>query len=306
MQLKVTFESHLSDLAQLDPAEIYARKHVLSLRHDFESGKWRRDRFVDLVFDDLCLTALSARERDAMISRGTYYTMIREAASRLRLIDKKQASEGSELAEIVLYGIMKDHYGALPVVPKIFYKQNRNDNAKGSDSVHLVIDSEDQFSVWLGEAKFFNTADVGRFGEIVSSVIDGLQPEKLRKEYSIISGLDDLDNLLPNESVAAEIRHFLNESRSLDELKKRLHVPILLLHECKLTSECGIESAKYVEDLTDSHKAIAIKYLKKQAEKSCSVFGYTDITFHFILLPVDDKSKITQDFTERAKSMRSF
>ena len=59
------------------------------------------------------------------------------------MFDKKNIktdTEGSELAEILLYGIMHHHYKALPVVPKIFNKQNSNDNAKGADSVHIVLE----------------------------------------------------------------------------------------------------------------------------------------------------------------------
>ena len=50
---------------------------------------------------------------------------------------------------------MKNHYKALSAIPKIFYKQNDNDNAKGSDSVHIVIDPNGGFQLWLGEAKFY-------------------------------------------------------------------------------------------------------------------------------------------------------
>ena len=49
---------------------------------------------------------------------------------------------------------MKHHYGALSAVPKIFYKQNVQDNAKGADSVHIVLNNND-FSIWFGEAKFY-------------------------------------------------------------------------------------------------------------------------------------------------------
>ncbi|CAH8239063.1 hypothetical protein VAEKB19_520003 [Vibrio aestuarianus] len=98
------------------------------------------------------------------------------------MVDKdktKDISKGSELAEILLYGIMKHHYGALPVVPKIFYKQNAQDNAKGADSVHLVIKDND-FTVWFGEAKFYNKIEDARLASIVSSVANSLDTKKLK------------------------------------------------------------------------------------------------------------------------------
>jgi hypothetical protein len=82
---------------------------------------------------------------------------------------------------------MKDYYTALSVVPKIFYKQNVNDNAKGADSVHIVIDNNEQdFSLWFGEAKFYQNID-GAINSAINSV-DGFlrNDEQIRKENSII------------------------------------------------------------------------------------------------------------------------
>ena len=65
---------------------------------------------------------------------------------------------------------MKNHYKALSAIPKIFYKQNDNDNAKGSDSVHIVIDPNGGFQLWLGEAKFYNSLEDARLHEPINSV----------------------------------------------------------------------------------------------------------------------------------------
>ena len=81
---------------------------------------------------------------------------------------------------------MKHHYNAIPVVPKIFYKQNVQDNAKGADSVHIVVDDKDDFTIWFGEAKFYNSIEDARLYEIISSVEASLNTDKLKKENSII------------------------------------------------------------------------------------------------------------------------
>ena len=73
-------------------------------------------------------------------------TAIPDAFKNLRLVDRDNG-QGSVIAEIVLYGIMRYHYEALPVVPKIFYKQNANDNAKGADSVHIILDDKGNFTL---------------------------------------------------------------------------------------------------------------------------------------------------------------
>ena len=63
-------------------------------------------------------TALSAQEREKLIDND--YGRLIEAAKHLRLVDKEQNGKGSEIAEIILYGIMKNHYKALSAIPKIF------------------------------------------------------------------------------------------------------------------------------------------------------------------------------------------
>ena len=126
-------------------------KNLLVYLNDFESGKWRYSYFMDFIFDNLCETALSEDERSKLVDQG--FSSLRKAAKNLRI--STDSGEGSELAEILLYGVMKHHYKALPVVPKIYYKQNSQDNAKGADSVHIVLDENNQFSLWYGESKFY-------------------------------------------------------------------------------------------------------------------------------------------------------
>lgn len=61
---------------------------------------------------------MSAQEREKLIDND--YGRLIEAAKHLRLVDKEQNGKGSEIAEIILYGIMKNHYKALSAIPKIF------------------------------------------------------------------------------------------------------------------------------------------------------------------------------------------
>ncbi len=159
------------------------KKNILSLVNDFENGNWRYDKFQNYIWDNIAETALSKSERDALINNPN--TILTDSAKKLRISD--DSGKGSELCEILLYGIMKDYYTALSVVPKIFYKQNVNDNAKGADSVHIVIDNNEQdFSLWFGEAKFYQNID-GAINSAINSV-DGFlrNDEQIRKENSII------------------------------------------------------------------------------------------------------------------------
>lgn len=200
---------------------------------------------------------------------------------------------------------MKHHYKALPVVPKIYYKQNSNDFAKGADSVHIVLEGTDNFSFWLGEAKFYNNLENSRLDKVVASVHDTLTSDKIKKENSIILGIRDLDELEIPNPLLDEIKKFLDKDKSLDELKPHLHVPILLLHECKITSKTKFKSEEYLNSIKEQYADRATSYFKKQI-KECykDIFMYSEICFHLMLIPVPDKDEIVKMFVDRARMFR--
>lgn len=82
-----------------------------------------------------------------------------------------------------------------------FYKQNPKDNAKGADSVHIVLDDDGDFSLWLGEAKFYNDIADERLYEPIKSVFDTISTDKIKKENAIITSIKDLEYVIANPNV---------------------------------------------------------------------------------------------------------
>lgn len=280
--------------AAIAPAD---NKSILSIANDFEDQAWRLEKFENFIWDNIALTALSAKEREKLTGKSR--SMLREAAKNLRLTDKeKDISQGSELAEIVLYGIMHHHYQALAVVPKIFYKQNAQDNAKGADSVHIVLEGNDDFSLWFGEAKFYNSIEDARLSAVVESVENSLNTKKLNKENSIITNTSDIDRLIENKDVAEKIKLALSPDNSMDNIRPMLHIPILLLHECRITAQSKEMDDDYRLKIREHHLDRANAYFRKQIEVLADkVAKYSSIKFHLILLPVPDKKQLIERFT---------
>jgi len=275
-------------------------KSVLSLLNDFQEGKWRHSKFHKFIWDNIAETSLSYTERQSLVSDS--HSKLVEAAQSLRLTDSpKDIGKGSELAEIVLYGIMKHHFKALPVVPKIFYKQNSQDNAKGADSVHIVIDNDNQFTIWFGEAKFFNSIDDARLGDIVTSVGNSLNTDKLKRENAIIANVNDLDLLINDPILSQEIKNAISNRESIDSIKPKLHIPILILHQCDITAEQTQISEEYRRLLTEFHIDRATAYYKKHLSALLNIHLYKSITFHLILFPVPSKNKIIDRFLANVK-----
>jgi hypothetical protein len=273
-----------------------SNKFILSLINDYEDGEWRYTKFQNFIWDNIAETALSIKERNSLVNQS--HSLLTAAAQNLRLTDKeKDISKGSELAEIVLYGIMRNHYSALPVVPKIFYKQNSQDNAKGADSVHIVLTEEGGFTLWFGEAKFYNSIEDVRLTPIIESVENSLKTDKLKKENSIVTNVSDIEELIAEDTLRVNIINALSPKASIDILKPKINVPILLLHECEITNSNSSINENYLQALSAHHVDRARAYFKKQIDKiSDSIVQYSDITFHLVLFPVPNKDNIVEQF----------
>ena len=295
-------------LAGLDPnsktPDFDKNDFILSVINGFEDGGWRNNEFKKFIMDNIAQTGLSAEDRDNLYSESPY-TLITESIKNLRLIDRDNG-KGSEIAEIILYGIMRFHYKALPVVPKIFYKQNPNDNAKGADSVHIVLDNNGDFTLWLGEAKFYNDIADERLYEPIKSVFETIGTEKIKKDNSIITSIKDLEYVIDDPVVRKKVQQVLRRDTPIDEIKKRLHIPILLLHECDKTQKASALTDEYIEEIKAFHLERAVRYFMSQNNKQSkeNVFGYENIQFHLILFPVPDKNKIVNWFVNRAKQIK--
>jgi len=296
MEFEILINDHYLNAAK-GSALAAENNSILSLVNDFEDGKWRREKFENFVWDNIALTALSELERQKLAGKSA--STLRAAAKNLRLTDKADdKGKGSELAEIVLYGIMHHHYKALPVVPKIFYKQNTQDNAKGADSVHIVLDSNNGFSLWFGEAKFYNSIENSRLASVVESVGNSLLTEKLKKENSIITNMAEVDRLVENRDLAEKIKEALSPDGSMDNLKPVLNIPILLLHQCAITRECKEMTDEYRGKIRAYHLDRAAAYIRRQIDTlKDKVTKYSCIKFHIILLPVPDRAELIDRFS---------
>src|SRR5262245_50837674 len=137
MDLDLLFDEKLSSICDISQILGGENKSTVVFVNSFQDKLWRKENFLDFIWNNIAETALSSTEREALVDK--HKSVLSAAAKKLRLTDAaKDPGRGSEIAEILLYAVMKHHYHALSVVPKIFYKQNVNDYAKGADSVHIV------------------------------------------------------------------------------------------------------------------------------------------------------------------------
>lgn len=126
---------------------------------------------------------------------------------------------------------------------------------------------------------------------------ESLKLEKLKKENSVICNVSDLVDVIDDPDILGKIRALLSHDASIDLLKPRLCIPILLLHECELTSAATQWSEDYEGSIVEHHRERALSYFRKQVEKiGDSISMYKEITFHVILFPVPNKERIVSGF----------
>lgn len=295
----ILIDSSLYDLTQ--DSSIGKNNNLLSEINNFESGEWRYSRFHEYIMNNIFLTTLSYEERQKIPNDS--FTCFKKACQNLRILESDDNGKGSEIAEILLYAIMKDHFNALPAIPKIFYKENVNDYAKGADGVHIVLDEND-FSLWYGEAKFYKNFGTTEFDTIAKSVLNSLNPKKVRKENELLTNLNDLRNILKDNPQKEKILNFLSDDTSLDDIKKKLHIPIMILYECPITTRTIEMSDEYKRSIIEDQINKSKKYFLKQNEICSKVFKYESVTFHLILFPVPNKTEIADKIWKTAKEFR--
>ena len=276
-----------------------ANHAMLSLVNDFESNQWRNNKFKNFIINNLKEIVLSKKERDALI--GKEGDILERAISKMH-IDKK----GGEIGEIFLYGIMKHYYDALPIVPKIFYKQNSNDNAKGADSVHITLE-EDAYHIWLGESKIYDDISCA-INAAINSVHELLATDKLKKEKSLITSCKDIEDYLNDfddskKSLMVELKKILNDRISLDEMKKILHIPISIIYECKKTKQ---QLANSPVCFSDGYKKSIIEFHEDKCNKLSQniINKFKDISliefikFHIIIFPIPNKKELVMQINK--------
>jgi hypothetical protein len=60
-----------------------------------------------------------------------------------------------EVGELLLHIVLRQFFGAVPAISKVWFKDAANDTVKGFDAVHVVA-SESLLELWLGEVKFYS------------------------------------------------------------------------------------------------------------------------------------------------------
>jgi Cap4 SAVED domain len=218
------------------------------------------------------------------VQPGNMAQLMREAAQKV--YQSRKFRGRGEFGELFLHIAIRQVFGSLPAISKIYYKSSPNDPVKGFDAVHVVGPPE-KMELWLGEAKFYDD-----FYRAVRDVVDELknhtQTNYLRNEFVLIRGKID-----PSWPHAPELEALLSKNKSLDQVFMRACIPVLLTYDSdclKTYSACDTKYTQAFEKEVREHHL----HFKKQNLPS-------KITIHLILLPLNTKRALLKLLDQKLK-----
>ncbi len=209
---------------------------------------------------------------------------IRRAAKVVYSSDKFKRR--GEFGELLLHIAIRQVFGSLPAVSKIYYKTATNDPIKGFDAVHVVA-TQKELELWIGEAKFYS--DIGKaIKDVVEEVEQHTQTDYLRSEFALI--LNKIDDAWPHASV---LKKLLDPATSLDVVFARACIPVLLTYDSPTVAchhQCDSSYRKaFEEEISKNYTIFSGSKLPKE------------LRIHLFLLPLFKKERLVRLLDERLK-----
>jgi len=253
----------------------------------YEQGEWRYDGLVDHLMEwlpDFCLTYGELERMDV----GNMVSLMRGAVRKLYTSGKFE--KRGEFGELMLHAAIRQVFGSLPAISKIYYKSATNNTVKGFDAVHVVV-NDDGIELWLGEAKFYN--EINRaIRDVVGELHQHVEKNYLKDEFLLIKG--KIDESWP---YAEQLKRLLDPNVSLDEVFKQIVIPVLLTYDSEVIQsykECSDEYKKaFEEEIAANYQ----RFIKKELPDN--------VVVNLFLVPLESKKQLIEKLDAKLKAWRS-
>lgn len=253
----------------------------------YEMGKWRGSQLAKHVLEWLPEFALSANELRNM-NPGNTVSLLRRAAKSVYTTNKFQRR--GEFGELLLHIAIRQVFGSVPAISKIYYKSANNETVKGFDAVH-VVETDDGLELWLGEAKFY--ADIGdAISAAVEEIEEHTERDYLRNEFLFIDNKIDA-----NWEHADELRSLISGNTSIDEIFRRVCIPVLLTYDSETVSN--------FTDICDEYCEAFESEVREHHQSFCSNALPPELRFHLFLLPIESKVELVKLLHKELETWRN-
>lgn len=253
---------------------IVEEDELLGISAGYEGGNFRDKGLAELMFNALPDFALDHKELES-ISRTNIMERLRKAVKTIYSSGKFK--NRGEFGELLLHVVMRDFYGSVPAISKIYYKTSTNETVKGFDAVHVVPEGEN-LNLWLGETKFYSSIS-GAIRDVAQEINDHITDDFLRNEFLLISG--KIEETWP---YAKKLKKLIDNKTSLDEIFDKMTIPVLLTYDSSTT--------KKHSSFTDDFKDQLATEIKKHHDTFRGKDLPDNIEIVLILVPVHTKQNL--------------
>ncbi len=229
---------------------------------------------------------LNSKERKGLI----YANAVAQLRKAARLVYKTEKFKNrGEFGEIFLHAAIRSVFNSVPAVSKIYYKSSHNDTVKGFDCVH-VVGPISNLELWIGEVKFYKSITKA-ISDVTKEINAHLEKDFLKDEFVLIGNRLDV-----SDKYQAELEKLISSKRSLDEIFKRVCIPVLLTYESDAVKKHRVVSADYV--------AAFEKEIQEHYSVFCEKAKSIKVCFHLFLLPIEDKDSLITILDEKLKTFQ--
>lgn len=257
---------------------------LLGLCAGYELGQWRSKQFAKYLIRHLIEFIYPMEEWGAANSA----TGVEMTARAAEAVYKTQKYENrGEIGELILFSVLRAHYGSLPVISKFYFKSAVNDTVKGFDAVHF-IEGKNGLELWLGEVKFYTDA-AAAIRHVLEELDAHLEASYLRGEFTWIGNKMRADG--PHYE---RIRQLLDDKTSLDQVFPVLHIPVLITYESQAVGAHSI-----VDEIYKTAIEAELRYHFQSFRGRCAV---QRVAVHLILVPLGSKRALQEAFDSRLRA----
>ena len=251
----------------------------------FEAGEWRCDQLAEHMIEWLPEFALNDREYRTLAGANARRQL--RAAAQSIYTSPKYATRG-EVGEILLHAIIRQEFGSVPTISKIYYKDAPNDTVKGFDAVH-VVDVSTGLELWLGEVKLYQDV-ASAIRDVVKELKQHTTIPYLRTEFAAI--WRKLDPTHPHHDA---LRELLTGNTTMDEVFTRVCIPILLAYDSGTVATHKRTDTVYEAEITSEFERHYHRFVGTDLPAELKII--------LILLPMNTKSKLLDRFDAKLKGM---
>ena len=251
----------------------------------FELEEWRCDALADHLIEWIADFALWGDELE--VDHTTMYQKLREAAARIYSSEKYETR--GEVGELLLHAICRNFFGTISIAPRLFHKTASNDIVKSFDLIH-ARHYDEQFEIWLGEAKFYQNS-LSAVKAAVASVEEHITADFLKNEKLLIAPQIPRD--VPR---SAELRELLISRTSLDKLFETAVFPI-----CIAAESDSLSLAKTSDETYRGSILLELENLRKVALNSSLA---EKIRVVLLYVPLKSKLSLATAFHTRLKGLK--